>query len=239
MRSPKYPTWQKRLNVFNQTVDEYLIWLDGNTPSRKQTAATLLTNLKRFTQRQFDRFIEFQAYLDKGRSTIIPFLMPDTAFNLILDQAFTDFSVIQQAIGQRLIASTCKHLGIADKLAWLALQPARGSLDFENTTVLTYLHKSTNVRLIPYAPVAVVGIPYTGNIHNFETGQFDLSAAVAQDYLSIPHEIGHHVYWHGTTNPSVSSGKTHPMELVKFLKNELVGEHDFVARWVEEIFADR
>jgi hypothetical protein len=226
--------WQKRLNVFISTVDGYLDWLDRSTPPRGQTAQVLLNQLKSFTQRQFDRFNNFQDYLEHSPKPIIPFLMPDTALCLILDQAFTDFSVIQLAISQRLVDNTRERLEIADRLAWVAIDPARKFLDSEYTTVLSYLHKSTNVRLIPYAPVAVFGIPYTGILTN-ESGQFDASTAVTQDFLGIPHEIGHHIFWHCNTHPG---GQAAPVKLFEYLKDALKDDDSFVTRWAEEIFAD-
>ena len=227
--------WQKRLGAFNDSVDGYLKWLRKSTPPRQQTAEVLLDNLKKFTQRQFTRFDNFQAYLDLSPKPIIPFLMPDTILCLILDQAFTDFSVIQQAISQRQVDNMKEVLDIADQLAWLALvDPVRKYLDSPNTTVLTYLHKSTNVRLIPYAPVAVVGIPYTG-IMKAESERLDINTTVTQDYLGIPHEIGHHVFWHCNINPDEQEN---PLKLFDYLKGALQDDDAFVARWAEEIFAD-
>ncbi|MBN1582870.1 MAG: hypothetical protein JXA89_19320 [Anaerolineae bacterium] len=105
-----------------------------------------------------------------------------------------------------------KALDIADRLAWAALQPAisAGLVD-KDTTVLVYFTKLNSIRIIPYAPVALIGIPLT-------------CINSPQDYLAIPHEIGHYVFRRGI------HGETD-------IHKEIDTETD-CAPWREETFAD-
>ena len=50
------------------------------------------------------------------------------------------------------------------------------------SVALTYLQKSYETRVIPYAEVCLIGIPFT-------------SVRLTEDLLAIPHEVGHYVFW--------------------------------------------
>ena len=93
------------------------------------------------------------------------------------------------------------------------------SLPFSTAFVLTYFQKTPNVRILPYAPVALIGIPLT-------------AVSVDEDLLTIPHELGHFLYWHGKNK----SGKFY----ADLLTERLIGNSETreVYHWREEIFAD-
>jgi hypothetical protein len=119
-------------------------------------------------------------------------------------------------------------LDIADKLAWKYLQPAlEANLVEQGTTVLTYFQKSASIRLIPYAPVALIGIPPTA----FRTPGAETTddTLVARDLLTTAHEVGHYVYRRGTFNE-----KPIYRELAERIKDILPQ----YKRWAEETFAD-
>jgi hypothetical protein len=82
----------------------------------------------------------------------------------------------------------------------------------ENTTAVTYFQKSTNIRVIPYAPVALVGLPFTA-LEN------------KRDFLAIPHEIGHYVFRHG-------------QDVATNLQGAVPQQPAWRRRWLEEIFCD-
>jgi hypothetical protein len=79
-------------------------------------------------------------------------------------------------------------------------------------SVLTYFNKSAIIRLIPYAPIALIGIPFS-------------AVKVNKDLLAIPHEIGHFVYHHA---PGLAARLHACIPLYP----------NWINHWIEEIFAD-
>lgn len=133
---------------------------------------------------------------------------PDDVLTEILGRIQDDLKIIDEARKQRKptaispispFSSTLPFLQAADKLAATALwpggQPDGGNRegftlfnDFHAKTVLTYfVHDpeadAVKVRLVPYAQVAMIGIPYAA-IDNLEK------------LLAIPHEVGHFLFWY-------------------------------------------
>jgi hypothetical protein len=110
----------------------------------------------------------------------------------IVDQAQSDLEVIQRAAEQRLSLPSSPMLNVlseADYLAQSIVDVAMASKLLEdNTRAITYFQKSASVRVLPYARLALVGIPFT-------------CLDEPRDFLSIPHEIGHYVFWHGRARP--------------------------------------
>jgi hypothetical protein len=102
------------------------------------------------------------------------------------------------------------------------LQPAINSNVFLDPTpaVMTFFAECSSIRVMPYANLALIGIPYS-------------SLHVPIDLLSIPHEIGHYVYWHSrSTNPTI------PLHESLEKRLSAVSIPPYVRRWIEEIFAD-
>lgn len=133
-----------------------------------------------------------------------------------LDQVGYDLSLLQRAVEQRANGSAAmkETLDKADKLAQEAINLAveGGLLNGQKSTVITYFNKSAEVRMIPYAPVALVGVPFT-------------AMAVAQDFLAIPHEVGHYIY-------------RHTLGLAAELDALMPLQPAYQRLWIEEIFAD-
>lgn len=114
-------------------------------------------------------------------------------------------------------------LACADRLAMEALSRAKDivttSLDGKEkwdpqTTTLTYFEKSHASRVIPYAPVALIGIPLS-------------CLRSDEDLLAVPHEVGHFVYHLRTIDPTKDASD----------HSFVVGDAEY-SFWQQEIFAD-
>lgn len=133
-----------------------------------------------------------------------------------LEQVGEDLSLLERAVDQRANGSAVmkETLDKADKLAQAAVNLAveGGLLNGQKPAVITYFNKSAEVRMIPYAPVALVGVPFA-------------ATEVAQDFLAIPHEVGHYVY-------------RHTLGLAAELDALMPLQPAYQRPWIEEIFAD-
>lgn len=153
---------------------------------------------------------------------------PDYVLRTIIDQVSYDYEVIQRALHQRLSGTDAQKdaLEKADRWGQALLQPVvatrkadengnLGLLDFQ-PAVITYFNRSPMIRMIPYANVALLGIPMT------VTG-------APLDLLALPHELGHYVYWHGRIGDKSIRSQ---------LRDIVQGEMPYIKNWIEEIFAD-
>ena len=185
-----------------------------------KTLADLLGCLQMFAEEHyiFFRDLFFDADGKKSDQTCSKF-PPEYVFSVIFDQISFDLTVITQVANQRL-ASDAQDLAIlekADEIALRALQPVMAHFQLQGTRVVTYFKKDTSIRVIPYASVALIGIPYT-------------AAKISRGLLAIPHEMGHYLYWHGT----LANGRTLQEELSDKINKRPVWRF----RWLEETFAD-
>jgi len=80
------------------------------------------------------------------------------------------------------------------------------------TIVFTYFRKFPAIRLIPYANVALIGIPFTAVYR-------------PQDLLATPHEIGHQVFWRWRELRVIAEEMRRSLPVYAY-------------HWAEEIFAD-
>jgi hypothetical protein len=189
---------------------------------RRRTALLGLHCLAAFATKQFHLF-------EKGFTGGM--LQPDAAMpaEYVLEatarQVGFDIDVMLRSMGQRepgiSTAAMRETLDLADKLAADALAGAVRSRLIEETAVLTYFQKTPTIRLLPYVPLALIGIDLTA-IHD------------RAQLLAIAHEVGHHVYRQLTTNYTVEPQK-------KAEKRALVAPAQFPAwltAWAEEVFAD-
>ncbi len=176
---------------------------------RQSTVIGLLRALHAFAKRQFYFFYN-------GFTGGIPQLLESTDYAprcvlaTTLYQIQNDLEVIVRAAEQRIMGTELERIKLADadRLAWLALQPALPLLGKGKKTTLTYFQKSSSIRVLPYAGVALIGIPYTCTLF-------------PRDFLAIPHEIGHFVYWHRDDPQPPEIKSTSPYR-----------------KWWEEVFAD-
>jgi hypothetical protein len=246
----RYTALERMITTLHKQVNDHKPGGEGCEALRQETFRVLLENLKAFAGAQF-RFLHrgLGSQLDHPRppkAVGIPkaepgYLEPsldypaDFVLGATLDQIAFDLAVLQGAWNQRVLAETnqemCRTLGIADRLAFSALQPA---LEYKllpftdgQLTVLTYFQKASYIRMIPYASVALVGIPFT-TLGKYDPGHLT-EVGNARDLLAIPHEIGHYVFRHGAREDS---------RLQHALQEALLGQPEWLHRWAEEIFAD-
>jgi hypothetical protein len=195
--------------------------------SRRRTALIALHCLAAFARRQFD-------FLRKG-------LGPGGAFEIderyplafLLEatarQMSFDIDVLLRSLSHREGASSSltmrATLDLADRLAIDALAPAARHGLVEATALLTYFQKSPTIRLIPYAPLALIGIDFS------TTGD-------RSRLLAIAHETGHHVYRQITVNYAAHLDEQ--IDALAAPAPETSAERwpQWLLAWEEEIFAD-
>lgn len=232
--------WQARHAAQIKIIEEMATTIkNGSMDEWGKRIGTTLEYLTWWSEKQFAFFFEGykNSLLVDSRNYPIEY-----ALSLTVNQTAYDISVLQRAYIQRQPTTKdqtsnqglagirdltgSETLALADSLAYKALQPAINTKLLENTTVITYFQKEPKVRVIPYAPLALIGIPYTCRD----------SDSNVQDFLAIPHEIGHHVFWHGKKN---YEGLTHKPNLRALIYGELTPyPSTWYTTWVEEIFAD-
>lgn len=139
----------------------------------------------------------------------------DYVFNALLQQVSYDMTVIGRAAMDRA-GDEADALAQADQLAQRAIDPAVRAGLIEETAVLTYTNKSANIRNIPYAPLALIAIPYT-------------ALGYKRDLLATAHEVGHQVYRHSRLQRTGFDS---------ILRHEVADGPLWLQRWLEEIFAD-
>lgn len=221
-----------------------LLGLYSSAPEfpRRDTVVALLLRLQEFGAKHFDFF--YNGFTDRSRPTLLESSVypPPAVLATILFQISEDLTIIQRAADQRRVPELylaqkqqltsqfgpIKYdlraaLARADQLAMEALSRAGNvittSLDGKErwdpqTTTLTYFEKSHASRVIPYAPVALIGIPLS-------------CLRSDEDFLAVPHEIGHFVYHLRTIDPTVDASD-----------HSFVGEDVEYDIWQQEIFAD-
>jgi hypothetical protein len=202
-------------------IDDLLLHITSYPNSRSSGEAfghqnalrTMLEGLKTFGAAHIDNINDDFAKIAKD-------IKVDYSCEYVLDKTWgqisEDVSIIEKIFCQRTYdpgSGVIKCLELADKVARKALQPAsdKGLLEGEQPPyVITYFQKTSSVRIIPYANVALIGIPRT-------------CLEKPKDLLAIPHEVGHYVFWN--SNKVLAQYK----ELKKF------NDYD---SWLEELFAD-
>lgn len=217
--------WQSRWQAYNDHHGSYIGWipylqkqLAAHQFDRKSTVSMLLDCLQAFGKRQFDFFYDGFGKQQYFALDISDYYPVDYAFSVTLSQIGYDFEVIEE-IGTQRIKDNEKVrevLKSADILAQNSVEMGQKASLVSPTAVLSYFHKSANIRVIPYAPIALVGIPNT-------------AAIVQRDLLATPHEVGHYVY---------SNGMSHKKSMVTQVNHALVKFPDWLQAWGEEIFAD-
>ncbi|MCB9421192.1 MAG: hypothetical protein H6667_15430 [Ardenticatenaceae bacterium] len=205
MNSSSLPVWDDRWEAYQDILANLID--DLPAPTFKALAACL----QAFGDSQFQFFRD--GFRD-GNLWLSAQYPAEYVLRTTLDQVGYDVSVIDQAAQQRRDGTKKMQetLHKADQLAQLALNLAVDNGLLKESTVITYFNKSAYVRTIPYAPLALVAVPYT-------------AAAVPHDYLATPHEIGHHIYRH---SPGLAAQ----------LRATLPIQPNWLHNWREEIFAD-
>jgi hypothetical protein len=227
--------WEKRWDSLRYQIDDLRDTLrekgaaDSSLSSRQKAAVgclrKLLECLENFAEGQVGYFKgQFSGKAPgKDESTEYP---QEHVMMVTLDQIGYDLWVISHAISQRFseVEGVNATLEKADELSYYALQPAIRAFGLGKTKIISYLHKSPSIRVIPYANTALIGIPHT-------------AVYVPRDFLAIPHEVGHFVYWHGVTPASERTADQ--KELIgTHLEDKAPQKEAWANRWLEELFAD-
>lgn len=216
--------WQERLDALRAIIREQVGGLQANE-ARRSTIESVLLCLEAFTGRMFkffaDGFTATTNHYTLASSLDEP---PECVYGRIIEQGLFDLEALMDAHRQRK-ASYQQHdikgeirdaLSFADRLAFDALQPAVQAGYINPCTVLTYYQKALRISLMPYARVALIGIPLSAIRH-------------PHDYLAIPHEVGHYIY-----RNTVLCSTGHRF-LEEFRQNN---QNAWWLPWLEEIFAD-
>jgi hypothetical protein len=197
----------------------------GSGPNRRRSAGIALRALAAFAHKQF-------AFLETGLRPGGPF-EPDARFPLeflreaTARQVAFDLDVLLRTRGQREAAASIlpmrTTLDLADRLAADAILPAARCGLVAPTVMLTYFQKSPTIRLMPYVPLAVIGIDFSaiGDTHRL---------------LAIAHETGHHVYRQITVNYAASLDEQIAEMAAAAVTPDLWPA--WLLAWEEEIFAD-
>ena len=195
------PIWLKRWQALETAFN--------NTSIDDTTLKNMLSCLQAFGEDQFRFF--YDGFKD-GRLLPSMYHPAEHILSATLSQVSYDLSAIRQAADQRRNPVLKAALDKADQLAQSSLNLAIDNDLLKMGTVVTYFDKSPFIRVIPYAPVALIGIPYTA-LEN------------SRDLLAIPHEVGHYVYHHATG-------------LGAKLHTQIPFDPPWYNNWLEEIFAD-
>ena len=215
--------WQTRHDAQIKIIDDELKTFDPTVEWQARIRATLIA-LQAWSN---DQFQFFASGFDKKWLVGSRQHPAEYALRRTVDQTAYDIEVLRRAYMQRLPdkGTGSDTLARADRLAYMALQPAINTGLLGETTVITYFQKEPNVRVIPYAPLALIGIPYT--CVDPENN--------AQDFLAIPHEVAHYVYAHGQKRDPVSGCL---VNLRALLHENITPYPSWYRIWIEEIFAD-
>ncbi len=195
------------MRVLNRMDTRYYVLSNAQLHNRRDTILHLIRTLRQFAVGQFYFFYhgfsdgkgeypKLNAAISDGKPVEFP---PEHVLASILDQIAADITIIQLAADQRQLVSLPGQrdsllvtntqldlLTVGDRLgqmsSWAAVKPERVE-DWGVKTVLTYLTDSVKVRIVPYSKVMLLGIPYSC--------MTDL-----RKLLSIPHEMGHFLFWY-------------------------------------------
>lgn len=220
--------WKQRWQGVKDQLNYWLEHYERNSEKyeRQSTLMAVLAGLEAFGDSQMDFFLKGldpDANYNLEPSGVLPW---EHVLRTTLTQIQHDLDVLLRACAQRQRGLTPDPmrttLELADKLAYRALKPAIDQkLVDADTTVITYFQKSVNIRLIPYAPIALVGIPFS-------------AIQARRDLLAIPHEVGHYVFRDGR----VRNGRFMDSRFSVALYSQFADQPTWAIPWLEEIFAD-
>lgn len=223
--APRDPDlWEIRLQALLDTLQTMEGHAAALAAPRSTTIKTLVKCLTEFAPKQF---CYFHTLFTSNRSALNDNFPPEYAYAITLDQIQNDIDVLQRIMEQRedkTVAVRDTLLRSADRLASLALSHAvKARLIETDPAALTYFHKQPAIRVVPYADVALVAVPF-------------LTLTSRRDFLAIPHEIGHFVFWYG---------KRRGTPIYRLVREGLrssmpANTPDFQEwyHWAEEVFAD-
>ena len=160
-----------------------------------------------------------------GNISNVQYNYPDYVLNQALGQITEDIVILERAYAQ---SSPTAGSRITDRLKTAdgLLRHIRSIVGChlpDTAVILSYIRSGANIRIVPYGPLGVVGIPAS-------------ALASDLDLLSIPHEFGHFLYWRGRPEPKSDDDLTYRQRLGEL--TEATETPEWIKGWREEIFAD-
>lgn len=183
----------------------------------------------------------------------------DSAIDTLFDHEAFEFvgSKIASVLDVEVRSKQTQTLIYADILANYALLPAQSLIQQSDdpVEVVTYFtENNVSVRILPYYPdIILVGLPYSAgflapdglsNLSEFleekSKKELDASARLPWEFLSLPHEVGHYLFWNGVVKGAGSNGEEGIEEFLRdrLEKNHNIANTQWQYHWLEEIFAD-
>jgi len=247
-QSPDLKIWQSRWDSLNVLMGKLASHYNYSSFSRHAELDRIMACLQAFAQAHFtlcytgltscqSAGIQHPLEVPQPETKQSPKLFPEGVLGAILDQVGYDMEVFQRIADQRGHDTLRQVLDQADKIAWKYLEPIKDKLETDAwirdgpATVMTYFQKSPSIRVIPYAPVALIGMPFTCVP---ATG----STIVEEECLTIPHEVGHYVFWRGQVTSSNGEAQKDLITHALAERLSLDGYPMWIFKWAEEIFAD-
>jgi hypothetical protein len=238
MSNPTSEIWKDRFSGLQLAMNALVQSYESSKFEGDTEFINMLRYLKNFAEKHFnyfyDGFFGPNQYLQHSND-----FPPAYVMRAVLDRIATDLSIIQLAVAQRRLntsaetdtsAETKKLIQLANGLAMQALQLVKdvNIADIQAKAII-YFQKIAEVRVVPYANTAFVAIP--------------LSALTAdRDFLAIPHEVGHYLYWYGMGDDG-RPVRQYITTALGEIDSEALSEIDlddrpWIENWAEEIFAD-
>jgi hypothetical protein len=219
--------WRTRAAALLEVAGELGARASATHEARRRTALLGLHCLAAFAIKQFELFGKGFAGNTLAVDADFP---PEFVLEATARQVGFDIDVLLRTVGQRDETNSTKAmrstLDLADRLAADALGLAVRHNLIEETAVLTYFQKTPTIRLLPYVPLALIGIDLTA-IH--DTARL----------LAIAHEAGHHVYRQMTTNYAVEPDEQKDDQVARRASAAAPAQFPaWLLAWAEEIFAD-
>lgn len=214
--------------------------------NRVRTVVSLLKRLKQFAVNHYNFFDDGLISANGFKLRHSKVFSDEAVLGTILSKISEDVELIWRAANQRKNPNLAEAFQVADGLAYRAMRAAEKALGYKNGkvkdgegeeyTVLTYFQKGPEIRVVPYAPIALIGVPLTA-LHQ------------PRDLLAISHEIGHFIY----NNRKQATPKLSHRYLSRGADPNSQGKYPFfginddgnlveletpIPSWQEEVFAD-
>jgi hypothetical protein len=175
-----------------------------------------------------DRYSEYFAKIEVDRTKTTA-----ARLNAQVGQALTDYwAPLGEVATQRRVAH---YRDLLDD-GTLQAQEYLDELGLGLPGVLIYFNKVATIKYCPYTRFAFIGTPYT--------------QSVARDWMAIPHELGHYLYWnlgstlsetrqrHQEIRKGAAAALQQVPELKQFNSKESEAAETMLLSWLEETFCD-
>lgn len=197
--------------------------------------------------------------LPSGRSSFSPLDFdekdPSPLFVMrrTFDQLASDLETIQRALFSRKYGTDGEKEALckADYMAMDLLDNGREQFPFKTPRVISYFDESAHTRILPYADVVLIGVPYSF----ISSSPGDIAVKdTPRDFLVLGHEIGHFVFRHLIIEKLPALELKKVIEMLHFYgkgTEDVIAEinsswpptlkddmPDYLINWLEETFCD-